>query len=150
MNRQVSPQESIPLRENQQFHPDFVLDQKRESRHFPRYKIKRRILIKDPQGNILTGHAFDISRQGLQFRCSTQIAYQLENAKNTLSRNDVSNYEVKIALPYMNELSECGIHCSIKDISKADDENMRIGLSFHYFDENSQSRLDHFIENLTL
>ncbi len=150
MSRQVDQQEKIPPLEIQQFHPDFILDQKRESRHFPRYKIKRRILIKDPNGNILTGHAIDISRQGLQFRCSTQIAYQLENTKNTLSRSDVSHYEVKIALPYMNELSECGIHCSVKDISKADDENMRVGMSFHYFEKNSQSRLNHFIENLTL
>ena len=145
MDKQTNLQESFGS-----FNSGFDLEQKRENRHFPRYKIKRRILIKDPQGHILTGHAFDISRQGLQFRCSTQIAYQLETTKNTVSRSDISHYEIKIALPYMNELSECGIHCSVKDISKADDENMRIGLSFHYFDKNSQSRLDHFIENLTL
>jgi len=132
------------------FYPEFPLEQEKESRHFPRYKIKRRILVKDLQGNVLTGHAFDISRQGLQFRCTPQIAYQLESASNNMSLNQVSNYEVKIALPYMNQLIECGIHCSVKEIIKADDENMRIGLSIIYFDENSQSRLDHFIDNLTI
>lgn len=132
------------------FYPGFSLEQDRENRHFPRYKIKRRILIKDLQGSVLTGHAFDISRQGLQFRCTPQIAYQLESAKNNISIEYATDYEVKIALPYMNQLTECGIHCSVKEIIKADDENMRIGLSFLYFDENSQNRLDHFIDNLTM
>ncbi len=125
-------------------HTGFAPDQKRESRYFPRYKIKRRILIKDPEGHILTGHAFDISRQGLQFRCQPQVAYQLESS--LLNNND---YVVKIALPYMNELTECGIHCSVKGVRKADEENMRISISFLYFDEDSQSRLNHFIDNLT-
>ncbi len=136
--------------EKLQFHTDFTSEQRKECRRFPRYKIKRRILIKDPQGNILTGHAFDISRHGLQFRCSPHIAYQLQASQEMFTRYHNISYEVKIALPYMNQLKECGIYCSVQEIIKADDENMRVGLNFLYFDENSQSHLDHFIDNLTL
>jgi len=50
----------------------------------------------------------------------------------------------------MNQLAECGIHCSVQEIKKSDDENIRVGFNFLYFDENSQSYLDHFIDNLTL
>ncbi len=134
----------------QHFYADFTSDQYKESRRFPRYKIKRRILIKDHQGHILTGHAIDISRFGLQFRCSPQISYQLEHSKDNLVDTHKTSFEVKIALPYMNTLEECGIHCSLNESIQADDENMRIGLSFLYFDEASQSRIDHFIDNLTL
>lgn len=132
------------------FYADFASDQYKENRRFPRFKIKRRILIKDHQGHILSGHAVDISRFGLQFRCSPQVAYQLEQAKEKLVDSHKTSFEVKIALPFMNTLEECGIHCSINEVVKADDENMRVGLSFLYFDEDSQSRIDHFIDNLTL
>ena len=148
MNRWViKPKEGI---EQPQLYPGFISEQEKENRYFPRYKIKRRILIKDSLGNVLTGHAFDISRQGLQFRCSTKVAYQLATARNFTASDRVISYEVKIALPYMNELTECGIHCSVKEITTIDNENMRIGLSFLFFDNDSQSRLDHFIDNLTL
>lgn len=123
--------------------------QNREQRRFYRYKIKRRVLIKNPDGKILTGHAFDISRQGLQLRCHPKTAYQLETANPLLPKNKQKHYEIKISLPYMSRLSECGIHCSIQDIEKADDENMRISITFLSFDKNSQSCLDHFIKNLT-
>lgn len=135
---------------NDKFHSRLTLKEKRENRHFPRYKIKRRLLIKDTQGHVLTGHAFDISRQGLQFRCAPHVAYRLISGKQSNPSDNLKAHEVKIALPYMNRLMECGIYCSVKDISKADEENMRIGLNFLYFEKNSQSRLNHFIDNLTL
>lgn len=132
------------------FHTEFRAEQKQECRNFPRFKIKRRILIRDPQGHILTGHAFDISRQGVQFRCAPRIAYQLEATRGFTNSLNYPDYEVKIALPYMNQLEECTIHCTVTEMRKADEENMRIGLSFLYFDEKSQLRLNHFIDNLTL
>jgi|GEM_PF-7003205 len=70
----------------QQFHTSFTAEHRKENRLFPRYKIKRRILIKDPKGHILTGHAFDISRQGLQFRCSPHIAYHLQTNQGMFHR----------------------------------------------------------------
>ncbi len=123
---------------------------KNEKRSFIRYKIKRRVLIRDPEGRVFTGHAYDISKQGLQFRCSPHVACQLETASEQLSPLSSTNFIVKIALPFMNELAECGIHCSVKSVHKADEETMRVGLSFLFFENNSQMRLDHFIDNLTL
>ena len=137
-------------KEPSSFFTGLTTENGKENRHFSRHKIKRRILIKDPHGNIQTGHAFDISRQGLQFRCTQQIAFLLETSSRSRSSGYGTDYEVKIALPFMNKLTECGIYCAIKDVTKADEENMRIGLSFLYFDKDSQSKLDHFIDNLTL
>ncbi|MFK8068581.1 MAG: PilZ domain-containing protein [Gammaproteobacteria bacterium] len=123
--------------------------QNKEHREFPRYQIKRRILIKNPDEKVLTGHALDISRQGLQLRCSAKTAYQLETINSSAKKTRSNIYKIKIALPYMNKLAECSFVCTIQTIDKADEENMRIGLKFLHFDQKSQSRLDHFIENLT-
>lgn len=121
----------------------------KDCRRFQRYKIKRRILIKDANGHILTGHAHDISRQGLQIRCTKKIAYHLKSESQSSKQNSVL-CEIKIALPYMNQLISCGIHCKINSFERFDDENMRIGLGFVFIDKSSQSRLNHFIDNLTL
>lgn len=122
----------------------------KETRHFQRYKIKRRILIKDVYGHILTGHAYDISRRGLQIRCTKKIAYHLKSSNSHASHGNSMIYEIKIALPYMNQLISCGIHCKINSFERYDDENIRIGLGFVSIDKSSQSRLNHFIDNLTL
>ncbi len=141
----MSRQDSI----NSIFQIPFHSVRNKEHRKYQRYQIKRRILIKNPDEKILTGHAFDISRQGLQLRCSAKTAYQLETMNPSAKKTNNDIYEIKIALPYMNKLSECSFDCAIQAIDKADEENMRIGLKFLYFDQKSQSRLDHFIENLT-
>lgn len=118
------------------------------TRRFDRHEIKRRVLIKDPAGNIQTAHAFDISHQGIQVRCSPHIAYQLKSMSD-LEQRQVNRYELKIALPYMNQLVSCGIQCRLTSFERFDRDSVRLGFEFLDFESGTFARLSHFIDNLS-
>lgn len=121
-----------------------------KTRRFDRHNIKRRVLIKDPSGNIQTAHAFDISHQGIQVRCSPKIAYQLKSLVADLEHPSNKSYELKIALPYMNQLVSCGIKCKLSSFERFDSQTVRLGFEFVDFETGAYSRLNHFIENLSV
>jgi hypothetical protein len=120
-----------------------------EHRRFSRYKIKRRVLLKDKENRVYSGLAYDISRRGLLLRCSSPVAYELLYKSNHMDLMNPNAYEIKIALPYMNRLTECRIFCKITSHQRINNQYARIGLNFQLIDDDSQERLNHFLNNLS-
>lgn len=120
-----------------------------EPRRFPRYKIKRRVLLKDPENRVFTGLAYDISLLGLHLRFSSPVAYELLYKSNHTDLMNPDAYEIKIALPYMNRLTECWMLCKIASHKRISNQYTRIGLDFQLIDDGSKERLNHFLNNLS-
>lgn len=121
---------------------------KLEPRRYPRYKIKRKVLLKEADGRVYLGLACDISRLGLHLQCTSQVAYELLYS-NRSSPDNPQTCEIKISLPYMNRLTECWILCKIASHKQLNLHYTRIGLYFQLIDKDNQVSLDHFLNNLT-
>lgn len=127
-----------------------INEQYEEQRNYPRLVLDVPVIILCVGGQLVEGHVFDISPDGLQIRCSRKAALVINPAARPITVQDKIMVNVIFSLP-----TKTG-HKQIKVISQVYyftltqdgcDKDAAFGLKFKIFDGTSGRVVEQFIMN---
>jgi hypothetical protein len=120
---------------------------KTDRREFPRVDVKFPVEIVQPNGEVITATALNISRTGLQLGCDSQTAERIVKEARQMGEGQPPETFVRLHLPFSEttpELMES--RSQIVWSRKVPESGFRIGLRFVVFTGDGEAAVGRFIE----
>lgn len=123
-----------------------ILKQYEERRSYPRIELKRNAVVTTEAEEKLSVQVHDISKDGIQLRCSRENAAKLHPSGKRITEDTAPELKLTIALPCSDSQHVFTANGKLKYLVRLEDDIFAIGLYFNKLSNNSQKAIEGFIE----